>query len=223
MNDRYRARRAELIERLREQGIGDLAVLHAFDRIPRHLFIPEYFLARAYRDEALPIGHGQTISRPSTHALYLESLNLQGGERVLEIGTGSGYQTALLSQLVSQVFSIDRIPELASTARSRIEGLGITNVAVKAGDGSLGWRAYAPYDAILVTACADSTPPALIDQLRPGGRLLIPIGSPEAQRLHLLERGEAGGVEERIIADVRFVSLRNAAGEPTVAEEVTRR
>lgn len=223
MNDRYRERRAALIERLRDRGINDLAVLHAFDSIPRHLFVPEYFLARAYRDEALLIGQGQTISRPSTHGLYLQSLNLKGTERVLEVGTGSGYQTALLSQLVAQVFSIDRIPQLAVAARARIEGMGISNVAVKAGDGHLGWRKYAPYDAILVTACARATPPALVEQLAVGGRLLIPIGRPEAQRLHLVVRGADGGVEERIIADVQFVELKSDTGEPFVTEHVKRR
>ncbi len=220
--DRFRDRRTKLIERLRSAGIQDLAVLHAFDQVPRHLFVPEYFLARAYNDEALPIGQGQTISRPSTHALYLEALELRGGERVLEIGTGSGFQTALLSHLATQVFSIDHVPELALAARAKIEALGISNVAVRAGDGTFGWRRYAPFDAILVTACAAEIPGSLIDQLARGGRMLVPIGTDRSQDLHKLVKTRAGDVVDKIIAHVSFVAMRGAGGRAGLEERVSR-
>lgn len=215
----HRDRRRRLIEALRAAGIADLAVLHAFDAIPRHLFVPERFEARAYADEALPLGHGQTISRPSTHALYLQSLALTGEEKLLEIGTGSGYQTALLSTLCGQVFSIERVPELALAARDRIESLGITNVAIRAGDGSYGWHRYAPYDAILVTAGAREVPAPLVEQLGPTGRMLIPLGDDQAQKLHRFVKGPDGDLESEVIADVRFVGLRGVGGFDTTDED----
>lgn len=211
----HRERRHRLIERLREAGITDLAVLHAFDRIPRHLFVPRHFEARAYADEALPLGHGQTISRPSTHALYLQALELQGEERVLEIGTGSGYQTALVSTLCRQVFSVERVAELAVAARDRIESLGIANVAVRVSDGSYGWRRYAPYDAILVTAGAREIPQPLVEQLGASGRLLIPLGDERAQKLHRIRKDPDGSLEDETIADVRFVAFRGPGGLDT--------
>lgn len=208
----HQERRRQLIERLRQAGVRDLAVLYAFDRVPRHFFVPEVFEARAYSDEALPLGHGQTISRPSTHALFLQNLGLQGNERVLEIGTGSGFQTALLATLCRQVFSIERVPELAAAARARIEALGFDNVAVRAGDGTYGWRRYAPYDAILVGAGARETPGPLVEQLAIGGQLLIPLGEAEAQKLHRIVRKEDGTVDDNVIADVRFVALYGLGG-----------
>lgn len=208
----HRDRRRRLIEALRAAGIGDLAVLHAFDAIPRHLFVPERFEARAYADEALPLGHGQTISRPSTHALYLQALALTGEERLLEIGTGSGYQTALLATLCRQVFSIERVPKLALAARARIESLGITNVAIRAGDGSYGWHRYAPYDAILVTAGAREIPKPLVEQLGVGGRMLIPLGDDRAQKLHRVKKRPDGALESEAIANVRFVGLHGVGG-----------
>ncbi|MGD8867349.1 MAG: protein-L-isoaspartate(D-aspartate) O-methyltransferase [Gemmatimonadales bacterium] len=207
-----RERRRQLIEKLRQAGVRDLAVLHAFDRVPRHLFVPDVFEARAYADEALPLGHGQTISRPSTHALFLQSLGLQGDERVLEIGTGSGFQTALLAVLCRQVFSIERLPQLAAAARARIEALGFSNVAVRAGDGTYGWRRYSPYDAILVGAGAREIPDPLIEQLAAGGQLLIPLGERSAQKLHRIVRTKQGSVEDAVIADVRFVALYGLGG-----------
>lgn len=220
--DRFRERRADLIERLRSDGIDDLAILHAFDRVPRHFFVPEPFIARAYRDEALPIGHGQTISKPTTHALYLQTLNLKGDEKVLEIGTGSGFQTALIAQLAEQVRSIECVPELAATARSRIEALGISNVLVRAGDGSYGWRSFAPFDAILVTACAPEIPQLLVEQLKPRGRMLVPIGSREAQTLHRIELTDTREIIDTTIGEVRFVSMRGAGGQPEINEQVSR-
>jgi protein-L-isoaspartate(D-aspartate) O-methyltransferase len=199
-----------LVEQLSAAGVSDLAVLHAFHRVPRHLFVPELFEARAYADEALPLGHGQTISRPSTHALFLQSLGLKGPERVLEIGTGSGFQTALIATLCQQVYSIERIPELALEARKRIEALGFTNVLVRAGDGTYGWRAYAPFDAILVAAGAAETPRPLIEQLSDRGQLLIPIGESESQKLHRITRIHGEDLMDEIIADVQFVALRRS-------------
>jgi protein-L-isoaspartate(D-aspartate) O-methyltransferase len=208
----HRERRRRLIEHLRSLGIRDLAVLHAFDEVPRHRFVPEVFRARAYSDEALPIGHGQTISRPSTHARYLEALKLSGAERVLEVGTGSGFQTALLAELAERVYSIDRVPELARAARDRIEGLGYTNVVVRAGDGTYGWRRYAPFDAILVTAQTREVPTTLLEQLGPDGRLVIPVGESDEQDLHLMVRGEDGGLKDQVIGQVRFVPLQGGHG-----------
>jgi protein-L-isoaspartate(D-aspartate) O-methyltransferase len=218
--DLHEDRRRKLIENLRQGGITDLAVLQAFDQVPRHQFVPERFAARAYADEALPLGHGQSISRPSTHALYLQALDLDGGERVLEVGTGSGFQTALLAQVCEQVFSIELIPKLAAEARARIEALGITNVAVRAGDGSYGWRRYSPYDAILVTAGAREMPQPLIEQLLPGGTLLIPIGEDETQALHRVVVGEDGDVQDEVIGHVRFVAFQDNDDEG--GEEVIR-
>ncbi len=201
-----------MIEKLRIAGVNDLAVLHAFDQVPRHLFVPEVFEARAYADEALPLGHGQTISRPSTHALYLQSLALTGDERILEIGTGSGYQTALLAMLARQVFSIERVPELARSARARIEAIGFTNVVIRASDGSYGWRSYSPFDAILVAAGAGEIPKPLIEQLNIGGQMLIPIGDADSQELHKVVRHDAESTEDEVIADVRFVALHGLGG-----------
>ncbi len=205
--------RRRMVERLREAGIRDLAVLHAFDQVPRHLFVPERYQARAYADEALPLGHGQTISKPSTHALYLQALRLKGHERVLEVGTGSGYQTALLAMLAERVFSIERVAKLAQAARARIEALGFTNVAVRAGDGTYGWRAYAPFDAILVTAGASQVPEPLVEQVRLGGQLLIPIGDDRSQQLHRIVRTTEDEIEDAVIGQVRFVPLRGRDGE----------
>jgi protein-L-isoaspartate(D-aspartate) O-methyltransferase len=205
--------RRRLVETLQARGIHDLAVLRAFDQTPRHLFVPTGMHHRAYEDSALPIGNGQTISQPSTHAQYLELLRLTGQERVLEIGTGSGYQTVLLSHLAAQVFSIERVGALIERARDAIRTAGARNVSLLSGDGTLGWREYAPYDAILVTAGAPDVPRPLIEQLAEGGRLLIPLGDREEQTLTLLtKRGES--MERRDIGAARFVPLVGAHGWP---------
>jgi len=190
--DGYGGYRARLVEQLRAQGIRDLAVLRAFAATPRHLFVPEAVRHRAYEDAALPIGTGQTISQPFTQARYLETLGLQGKERVLEIGTGSGYQTALLAALAEQVFTIERVRGLAETAQAALKAAGVTNVSLLVGDGTLGWSAYAPYDAILVAAGGPEVPPPLVEQLAPGGRMIIPLGARGAQMLTLVRRTEAG-------------------------------
>jgi protein-L-isoaspartate(D-aspartate) O-methyltransferase len=159
----------------------------------------------------LPIGSGQTISQPSVHARYLQLLHLNGNERVLEVGTGSGYQTVLLSHLVSQVFSVERVPELLERAREVISVCGVRNVSLMLGDGTLGWREYAPYDAILVSAAAPEVPQPLLDQLREAGRLLAPLGDRVEQMLAMLTK-RAGRIERRDIAPVRFVPLLGTHG-----------
>jgi protein-L-isoaspartate(D-aspartate) O-methyltransferase len=176
-------------EQLVVRGIRDARVLDAMRRVPREAFVPEESQALAYADRALPIQGGQTISQPFMVAVMTESLTLQGPERVLEIGTGSGYQTAILAELALEVITIERRPELADAARTRIRSLGYTNVDVLVGDGTLGLAARAPFDRILVTAGAPRVPEALAQQLSPrGGRLVIPVGSPERQWLLVISR-----------------------------------
>lgn len=210
----FRGPRRRLIETLQANGISDLAVLRAFDEVPRHLFVPTGVRHRAYEDSALPIGNGQTISQPSVHARYLQELRLTGRERVLEIGTGSAYQTVLLSKLVEQVFSIERVGALLDRSRELIQRLGARNVSLLLGDGTLGWSAYAPYDAILVSAAAPQVPQPLRDQLAEGGRLLIPLGGRDEQVLAVLTR-RGVELERRDIAPVRFVPLVGKYGWPS--------
>ena len=198
--------RARLVETLRQQGIRDLAVLKAFAETPRHLFVPEALRHRAYDDAPLPIGSGQTISQPLTQARHLEALKLTGSDRVLEIGTGSGYQTALLAALAGQVFTVERVRALAEHARLMLREAGAGNVSVLVGDGTLGWSAYAPYQAILVAAGGPTVPPPLVEQLAPGGRLLIPLGERGAQVVTLVERTPSGLVQ-RPLGGARFVPL----------------
>jgi protein-L-isoaspartate(D-aspartate) O-methyltransferase len=204
--DSFGGYRGRLVETLRGLGIQNLAVLKAFAETPRHLFVPEAVRHRAYEDAALPIGGGQTISQPSTQARYLEALGLEGTERVLEIGTGSGYQTALLGAVAGQVFSVERVEALARAAQRALRAAGVTNVSVLLGDGTLGWSACAPYDAILVAAGGPELPPPLIEQLTPGGRLLIPLGARGAQTLTLVERVGAG-LRHTPLGPARFVPL----------------
>jgi len=199
------------VSELQSKGIRDLAVLRAISQVPRHLFVPAGVRHRAYEDSALPIGGGQTISQPWVQARYLEVLQLTGREKVLEIGTGSGYQTALLAQLADTVFSVERIPSLAAEARAALQAVGITNVTVLVGDGTLGWRPFAPYDAILVAAASPEVPAPLIDQLADGGRLVIPLGDRHAQVLQLL-RKVGDRVETTSLGDVRFVPLLGEFG-----------
>jgi protein-L-isoaspartate(D-aspartate) O-methyltransferase len=204
--DGYGGYRAELVETLRRKGIRDLAVLKAVAETPRHRFVPESVRHRAYEDSALPIGGGQTISQPFVQARYLEVLALTGREKVLEVGTGSGYQTALLSRLAETVFTVERLPQLAQQARDVLQGTGCRNVTVLVGDGTLGWRAFAPYDAILVAAASPDVPAPLVDQLSEGGRLVIPLGDRDTQVLTLVRRTEQGVVQSAL-GDVRFVPL----------------
>ncbi len=209
--DSYGGYRGQLVETLQRKGIRDLAVLHAVRTVPRHLFVPESVRHRAYDDAALPIGSGQTISQPWVQARYLELLGLRGRERVLEIGTGSGYQTALLALLCDAVFSVERIAGLARTARTALEAAAIRNVTVLVGDGTLGWRPFAPYDAILVAAASPEVPAPLAEQLAPGGRMVIPLGDRASQTLTLVRR-EGDELRTSVIADVRFVPLLGEFG-----------
>ena len=211
--DSYGGYRSQLVEVLRRKGVRDLAVLRAVRMVPRHLFVPESVRHRAYDDAALPIGSGQTISQPFVQARYLELIGLTGKEKVLEIGTGSGYQTALLALLASMVFSVERVPHLAQSARAALEVAGIRNVTVLVGDGTLGWRPYAPYDAILVSAASPEVPAPLVEQLAIGGRMVIPLGDKEAQVLTLVERLD-DKLRTSTIGDVRFVPLVGEFGFP---------
>ncbi|MDP2480178.1 MAG: protein-L-isoaspartate(D-aspartate) O-methyltransferase [Candidatus Palauibacterales bacterium] len=202
----YRRDRRRLVELLRAGGIEDLAVLHAFDAVPRHLFVPEAVTHRAYEDVALPIGRDQTISRPAVHALHLSLAGLRGGENVLEVGTGSGYQTALLATLGARVFSIERIEALSALARARLTALGLGEVRLRVGDGSAGWPEEAPFDVILVGAAAPAVPEALREQMAPGGRMVVPVHTPSGQRLVLVRHVEEGWSQE-IVDEARFVPL----------------
>lgn len=204
--DSYGGYRSRLVEILQRKGVRDLAVLRAIQMVPRHLFVPESVRHRAYDDVALPIGSGQTISQPYVQARYLELIGLTGQEKVLEIGTGSGYQTALLSLVASMVFSVERVAGLAQSARAALTAAGIRNVTVLVGDGTLGWRPFGPYDAILVSAASPEIPAPLVEQLATGGRMVIPLGDRSSQTLTLVER-QGEGVRSSTIADVRFVPL----------------
>jgi protein-L-isoaspartate(D-aspartate) O-methyltransferase len=204
--DSYGGYRSRLVETLRRKGVRDLSVLRAIQMVPRHLFVPESVRHRAYDDVALPIGSGQTISQPYVQARYLELIALTGQEKVLEIGTGSGYQTALLALVASMVFSVERFAGLAQSARTALAAAGVRNVTVLVGDGTLGWRPFAPYDAILVSAASPEVPAPLVEQLAPGGKMVIPLGDRASQTLTLVER-QGDGVRTSTIADVRFVPL----------------
>lgn len=209
--DSYGGYRAALVETLRDKGITDLRVLHAVATVPRHRFVPDAVRHRAYEDSALPIGAGQTISQPYVQARSLELLRLTGNDRVLEVGAGSGYQTALLAELASTVLAVERIPELAKAAREALESVGVKNATVVVGDGTLGWRAYAPFDAIVVAAASPMVPAPLLEQLAPGGRLVIPLGDQEQQVLTLVEVRN-GEVRRTTVTDVRFVPLLGQFG-----------
>ncbi len=191
---------------LRARGISDERVLAAMDRVPRHEFAPERYREQAYEDHPLPIGEAQTISQPYIVAVMLESLKLSPGDKVLEIGTGSGYVTALLAELTAQVISMERHASLADSARALLAGLGYANVRVIAGDGTRGFPDAAPYDAIVVSAAASRMPQALLDQLAEGGRMIIPVGNDETQQLQLV-RMEHGLPKIGLRELCRFVPL----------------
>ena len=199
--------RERLVERLRSQGIRSRAVLDQIRNVPRHLFVDEALASRAYEDTALPIGHGQTISQPFVVAKMTEAL-LDGfeGEKVLEIGTGCGYQTAVLAPLVKKIYSVERIPELLRKTRQRLRDLNIYNVQFRPGDGWEGWPKYAPYDGIIVAAAAPVLPEKLLEQLAPGGRLVMPVGPPGYQELTLVTRRD-DHYEQVSIGGVSFVPL----------------
>jgi protein-L-isoaspartate(D-aspartate) O-methyltransferase len=204
--------RKRLIDEVRRWGVKDERVLQALIDVPRHEFLEDAFKGRAYENNALPIGLSQTISQPYIVALMTEAI-LQGGKphKVLEIGTGCGYQTAVLAELVGAVFTVERLKLLSQQARARLERLGYHNILFTYADGMAGWRAHAPYDAIVVTAAAEQVPAALLEQLAPGGRLVIPVGTPGLQKLKLITRTPAGMVT-RELGDVSFVPLLGGKG-----------
>jgi len=191
---------------LADRGISDLRVLDAMSRVPRHEFVPDTFRQEAYEDHPLPIGEGQTISQPYIVAAMLEPLALQATDRVLEVGTGSGYVAALLSLLCAEVYSVERHAQLAAAAESTLRRLEYRNVKIRVGDGSQGWAEYAPFDAILVSAATPEMPPALFVQLREGGRMMAPIGPPSSQDLQLICK-VSGRPEVKILEGCRFVPL----------------
>jgi protein-L-isoaspartate(D-aspartate) O-methyltransferase len=201
--------RDRLIGRLKEQGILNIDVLAVMKSLPRHLFVEEALASRAYEDTALPIGHGQTISQPFIVARMTEIL-LEGSpkKKVLEVGTGSGYQTAVLSRLVDRVFSVERISLLQNQARERFYNLKLNNIRLKHSDGNWGWEENAPYDSIIVTCAPEHVPENLLKQLAPGGRLVIPVGGIVGQSLRVIDRN-GNNFEETILDDVSFVPFLN--------------
>ncbi len=211
----FDAQRARMVQdQLLVRGLTDARLLAAFRKVPRHLFVPPALQDEAYADHPLPIGGGQTISQPYIVALMTHALRLQGHERVLEIGTGSGYQTAILAELALEVFSVERLPELLSGVSERLGSLGYLNVHVTSGNGSLGWPEHAPYDAILVSAAAPDIPPPLVEQLAERGRMVLPVGSSTQQTLVAIERRRRALLRTDLTSCL-FVPLMGQCGWPT--------
>ena len=205
------ARKRMVQEQLVSRGIRDSRVLAAMAKVRRHLFVAEELRDQAYDDNPLPIGDGQTISQPYIVALMVEALGPKGKERVLEIGTGSGYETAVLAELCAEVYSIELVEELAVRARAVLASLGCRNVSIRVGDGTLGWEEHASYDAVVISAAAPCIPRPLLEQLRPGGCLVLPMGEEELQSLVRI-RKESGGLREEYLGECRFVKLMGAYG-----------
>lgn len=216
MNDRqddasFTARRLKMVdEQLLRRDIRDPAVLEAMRSVPRHLFVPSDQIAEAYSDGPLSIGHGQTISQPYVVASMTQALELPRDSRVLEIGTGSGYQTAVLAELFCEVYSVEIVPDLLLHAERMLHGIGYTNAHTILGDGALGWPEHSPYNGILVTAAAPHIPPLLLDQLAVGGRFVIPLIASDAHQELRVVTKTADGVTERFLYDVRFVLMRGS-------------
>jgi len=205
--DHFRALRERMVRvQLAERGILDVRVLDAMRNVPRHEFVPETLRQEAYEDHPLPIGEGQTISQPYIVAAMLEHLALQSADRVLEVGTGSGYVTALLSLLCAEVYSVERHAQLAASAESTLLRLGYRNVKIRVGDGSQGWAEYSPFDGILVSAATPEVPPTLFAQVREGGRMMVPVGPASSQELQLIRKVE-GQPEVTFLEGCRFVPL----------------
>ena len=195
-------------EQIQDRGVDDQGVIGAMLAVPRHEFVPSDLRDMAYSDRPLPIGEGQTISQPYIVALMTELLHLERGDKVLEVGTGSGYQAAVASHLADSVFTIEILPGLAEQATERLRDLGYSDVVVKEGDGYYGWPEHAPFDGIVVTAAAGHIPPPLVEQLEPGGRMVIPVGGQfQVQQLVLVEKRPDGSVTTRSLVPVRFVPL----------------
>lgn len=210
MIDRYIKQRMKMVDtQIRARGIRNPRVLKALEKVPRHLFVNEALMDQAYNDNPLPIDGGQTISQPYIVALMTEALELTGSEKVLEIGTGSGYQAAVLAELVDHVFSIDRIASLAGNARRLLESLNYYNIAIRVGDGTLGWKDEGPFDAIMVTAGAPDIPKTLVEQIAVGGRLVVPVGGRHSQLLIKLTRlsESVNDVKKEDLGGCRFVDL----------------
>lgn len=206
------ARQAMVEQQLVARGIDDARVLDAMRRVPRHRFVPEALAEQAYGDQPLPIGHDQTISQPYIVALMTQLARPAPDDRVLEVGTGSGYQAAVLAELAGEVYSIEIVTPLATRAALTLRQLGYGNVAVRSGDGYVGWPEHVPFDAIVVTAAPERIPPPLLEQLAPGGRLVIPVGPLHAtQELRVVEKREDGSLHERVVTPVRFVPLTGEA------------
>jgi protein-L-isoaspartate(D-aspartate) O-methyltransferase len=206
----FAARRSEMVaSQIAARGVRDPRVLSALREVPRHLFVPPAEQMQAYEDHAVPIGYGQTISQPYIVAMMTELVRPQAGDRALEIGTGSGYQAAVLSRLVSHVYSIEIVEPLGREAERRLNSLGYSNVTVRIGDGYAGWSAMAPFDLVVVTAAPEQVPPPLVAQLKAGGRLVIPVGSSfDVQQLQLIEKDASGRTRTRQVAPVRFVPFQ---------------
>ena len=210
--DLYRLARERMVEtQIKARGIKDERVLKAMLKVPRHLFVDEALRDQAYGDFPLPIGEGQTISQPYIVALMTEALELKGIERVLEIGTGSGYQTAILAELALWVYTIERFPTLLERAKKVLKELGYKNISFKLDDGTLGWKEAAPFDAIIVTAASPDIPPPLVEQLAEGGRMVIPVGDEFSQTL-IKGVKKGGKLHTKALEPVRFVKLVGAYG-----------
>lgn len=212
MTNRYETARERMVEdQLRTREIKDPRVLQTMAKVPRHLFVPEELSDRAYEDRPLPIGQDQTISQPYMVALMAEALGLSGDERVLEVGTGSGYGTAVLAELCAQVYSVERLEALATRARSVLANLGYENVVIITGDGTLGLAEHAPYDAVVVSAAAPGLPRPLLEQLKPGGCLVVPMGEQELQTLVRIRKTREG-LQEDYLGECHFVKLIGTHG-----------
>ena len=205
--ERYSEEREKMVrEQIQARGVKDGSVLRAMRGVARHCFVPSEFRDEAYDDHPISIGQGQTISQPYIVALMTELLRVKPSDRVLEIGSGSGYQAAVLSGLVDRVFTVEISPALAEEAGARLKSLGYENIQVRQGDGYLGWNEHAPFDAIIVTAAPSEIPPPLLQQLRPGGRMCIPVGGRyQVQQLTLIEKKRDGSISKRAVLPVRFV------------------